>query len=116
MSQKFGFACNDGDAPGGGRREEDGQAADVLIGINRLYEITPKQLLIDNKMLWEIFKNQYQHKHVGARFLGTRAYLLVVPQESHSTYLNIYIMPVDAIKRKRTETRDKNITVKNTEP
>jgi len=46
MSQKFGFACNDGDAPGGGRREEDGQAADVLIKINQLYEITPKQLLI----------------------------------------------------------------------
>jgi len=38
MSQKFGFVCNDGGAPGrepwGGRREGDGQAGNVPIRVN----------------------------------------------------------------------------------
>ena len=34
MSQKFGFACNDGDASGIRPRREDGQAANILIGVN----------------------------------------------------------------------------------
>jgi len=39
MSQKFGFACNDGDTPGirpGEGRGEDGQMTNVLIRINQL--------------------------------------------------------------------------------
>ena len=94
-----------------GGRERDGQAANVLIGVNQPLVRGHPEAATDRDEIHcgqceKYLKNQPRKHLLAGEVLDFLNMSLVVPQELHSIHLNIYIIPVDAIIKENVLKRE----------